>query len=185
PSLATAPGGDGLGLIQSLGELPAGATKTFNVPPTDADALLLVTSLSNSTFEPDGASVARLRVFAADGRTIELSLRAGYDTAEWAHERPDVRALMKHRLAPIYDSTPVGTGTQAYTAYRYRAQLPLGARVHVRRVEITNDSRTARLGIGGALLVDEQARRRVAISATDYSEAWQPVYEQESLLILR
>src|SRR5205823_10849646 len=44
---------------------------------------------------------------------------------------------------------------------------------------------TARLGIGGALLIDEQARRRVAISATDYSEAWQPVYEQESLLILR
>ena len=185
PSLATAPGGGTLGAMQSLGELPPETTKTFNVPPTDADELLLVTSLSNSTFEPDGASVARLRVFTADGHTIELSLRAGYDTAEWAHERGDVRALMKHRLAPIYDSSPVGTGADAYTAYRYRAQLPLGARARVRRIEITNVSHAARLGIGGVLLVDTQAQHRVALTATDYSTAWQPVYEQESLLILR
>jgi hypothetical protein len=185
PALATAPGGGNLDVMQSLGELPPGATKTFNVPPTDADELMLVTSLSNSTFEPDGTQVARLRVFAADGRTIELSLRAGDDTAEWAHERADVRALMKHRLAPIYDSTPISAGAQSYTAYRYRAQLPLGTHARVRRIEITNVSHTARLGIGGALLVDTHVPRRVAITPVDYSPAWQPVYEQESLLILR
>jgi len=28
------------------------------------------------------------------------------DTAEWAHERADVRPHIKHALAPAYDSRP-------------------------------------------------------------------------------
>jgi len=98
-----------------IGELLPHATKRLIVPPTDADELLLITSLSNSTTVADGETVARLHIFTVDGRIIDRELQAGRDTAEWAHERPDVRAQVRHKLAPSYDSTRVG-GEKGFTA---------------------------------------------------------------------
>ncbi len=150
--------------------------------PTDADALLFVTSLSNSTFEPDGQVVARVRIFTSDGKIIERELQAGRDTAEWAHERPDVRPYIKHKLAPAYDTMQVG-GPKGYLAYRFQTHLPLDARVGVTRVEITNVSAADRLGIFGVVLEDAQTKSSVPLSAP-YGDAWQPIYDQSDVLIL-
>jgi hypothetical protein len=166
-----------------IGELPPQTTKTLSAAPTEADALLLITSLSNSTFEPDGQVVARLRISTTTGQVIERELQAGRDTAEWAHERPDVRARVKHKLAPVYDKTQVGE-EKGYTAYRYKTLVPLDNAARVTRVEITNVSQAARLGIYGAALVAAHDGRSVPL-AVSYTDAWQPVYEQRDMLILR
>jgi hypothetical protein len=171
------------GTLESLGELPPQTTKTFNAPPSAADALQLVTSLANSVTEPQGATVAQLRIFTTDGRTFERELRAGVDTAEWAHERPDVRDVVKHQLAPVFEATKV-TDAGGFSAYRYQTQLPLDRPTHVSKVEITNVSRTAYLALFGVRLLDT-VNRRAAPLAPAYADKWQPVYEQRETLILR
>ncbi len=165
------------------GEVLPQATRILPTAPIEADALELVTALSNSTSEPDDKTVARVRIHTMDGRTIERELKAGRDTAEWAHERPDVRPLVKHRLAPVFDTAQVG-GADGFKAYRYKALFAFDEPVRVRYVEISNVTQTARLGIYGARL--RTARTQfLAPLLTSYSEAWQPVYEQHETLILR
>jgi hypothetical protein len=169
--------------MEVIGEVLPQTQRTLVVQPTDADALLFVTSLSNSTSEPDGQVVARVRVVMADGKVVERELQAGRDTAEWAHERPDVRPYIKHKLATPYDTVRVG-GEKGYVAYRYKTLVKLDGAASVIRVEITNVSHTARLGIYGGVLLDSRTQRTVPLAAP-YSQAWQPVYEQHETLILR
>lgn len=186
-NLATSPGSTAQSVpntkMEPIGDVAPQVTRMFVVPPTDADSLTLVTSLSNSTSEADDHVVARVRFYTATGRIIERELRAGRDTAEWAHERPDVRPHIKHRLAPVFDVVQVG-GPTGYPAYRFKAVLPLGERVTVTKVEISNDSQVAGLAVFGALLEDSQTKTSLPLSAP-YSDEWQPVYEQNGILILR
>ncbi|HEV2884170.1 MAG TPA: YfhO family protein, partial [Pyrinomonadaceae bacterium] len=168
--------------MEVIGELHPQETKTLVVRATEADGLRLVTSLSNSTFVPDGETVARVRCFTTDGKIVERELKAGRDTAEWAHERPDVRSLIKHKLATPFDATQIG-GEQGYLAYRFQSLLTFGERLRVNRVEITNVSANARLGIYGALLEDSQSKSTFPLSPP-FSDAWHPVYEQNGVLVL-
>jgi hypothetical protein len=166
------------------GEIAPGETKKLGALPGAADSLELITSLANATFEPDGATVARVHVRAADGRTVELELQAGRDTSEWAHERADVRALMRHRLAPVAESTFVSDNAGGgFTAYRFKTVLPFGAPLEVKRVDIENVSQTARLALYDATL-REMATGRAASLFGLYSEAWRPVYERHDTVIL-
>jgi hypothetical protein len=169
--------------MEAIGDLAPQVTRTLVVPPTDANALKLVTALSASVSVPDDHVVGRVRIFTADGKTLERELRAGRDTAEWAHERPDVKPHIQHRLAPVFDVVQVG-GLTGHPAYRFKTVIPLEESLKVTRVEITNVSQVANLAVFGALLEDSQARRSVPLSSP-YSEAWQPVYEQNGVLILR
>jgi hypothetical protein len=168
---------------EPVGELPPQTTKTLSAAPTEAAALLLITSLSNSTFEPDGQAVARLRISTTTGQVIERELQAGRDTAEWAHERADVRAVVRHRLAPVYDTTQVGA-EKGYTAYRYKVLVPLAGIARVTRVEIANISQAARLAVYGAALIAAHDGRSIPLAVSD-TGAWQPVYAQRDTLILR
>jgi membrane protein YfhO len=114
---------------------------------------------------------------------IERELQAGRDTAEWSHERPEVRPYVKHKLATPFDTERVG-GVNGYTAYRYKTLVKLDAIARVIRVEISNVSQLARLGIYSGVLLDSRTQHIVPLSAS-YSEKWQPVYEQHEILILR
>ena len=165
-----------------IGDFPPQATKTLVVEPTPADSLVLVTSLANSTAIADGDTVALVRIFTSDGKTFERELKAGTDTAEWAHDRPDVRQHIKHRLAPIFDTTQL-TGENGFPAHRYKATVPLGGRPSVTRVDLVNVSPFARLGIYGAMLVDSTTASTVVLSSP-YSQEWEPVYEKNQTLIL-
>jgi Bacterial membrane protein YfhO len=169
--------------MKKIGELLPQARKRINVQATDADELFLITALSNSTLIANDETVARLRIFTSDGRTIERQLKAGRDTAEWAHERPDVRAQVRHKLAPAYDSTRVG-GETGYSAYRYKAILKFDEPVSVTSVEIANVSQTAHLAIYEAELLNSRTSQGLSLVAP-YSDAWQPVYQQHETLILR
>jgi hypothetical protein len=155
---------------------------TLSTAPIEADSLLLVTSLANSVGTPQGETVARIRIHTTEG-VIEREVRAGVDTAEWAHDRPDVRAIIKHDLAPIFDSNQV-EGPVSFPAHRYQTLIQLGKPARVTEVEIANVTQAAPLGIYSASLVNS----KTAVTETlGYRPAdnWQPVYEQQETLIMR
>lgn len=168
--------------FQPLGEVVPKETRVFAAPPVVADSLLLVTSLSNSIAEPQASIVAKVRVFREDGTVVERNIAAGVDTAEWAHARPDVRQIIKHNLANVFDSTPVSA--EGFSALRFRTELPLGAGTRVKRIEIENITQDARLALYGGALVDTHAQKAAPLTP-QYPLKWQPIYDQRQTLILR
>lgn len=184
--LAMNPGGweEKEGIRFEQGELrldvSAEAPTVFSGAPTESDTLALVTTLGNSGNLADGAPVARVVVRAAGGRVIERELRAGIDTAEWAHEHADVRPTVRHALAPIYDRLPGAD----FPAYRYWTRLNLGARLSVERVELILLDRAVGLHVWKAALFDTTSGHTTPLAAFD-PERWQPVYAQDGALILR
>ncbi|MFL6211178.1 MAG: hypothetical protein ACJ74W_20180 [Pyrinomonadaceae bacterium] len=175
------------GVALSVGELnlnlPPGAMAQLSGADIPADQIALVTSLANSVSTVQGATVAKLRVHMEDGRTVELSLRAGIETAEWAHERADVRAIIKHQLAPIFDSR-AGDAANSYAANRYWARVPFGAPPQrISRIEITNVSPDATLTIWKASLVNSHDSRSQPLGVNARGAAWQLVYDQKQVQI--
>jgi hypothetical protein len=197
PDLSVTPAADALierdGVRFAAAELgltvAPGQSVTLRGAPGTGDTLALVTSLANSAAVKQATTVARLRVFSADGRIIERELRAGLDTSEWAHERQDVRANVRHALAPVFDSRP-GDAANSFAARRYWTRLALGAGVAVSRVEVENVSAAAALALWKATLFDSAARRSVPLTnepdATTLDAArWQVAADMDGVLVLR
>ena len=97
----------------------------FSVPPIEIDRIALITNLAWSENIPDNVIVARLRLKLADGGTVELPMRAGADTAEWAHDRADIHARIRHRRAAVATSYEVNDASGHYQAHTYLASLSL------------------------------------------------------------
>jgi hypothetical protein len=170
-----------LGLTLKLGE-----TASLICASAEGDALVLVTTLTNSTDVQDGATVARLRVYDEKGRIVERELRAGVDTAEWAHERADVRAVARHRLATVFDSTP-GDAWHSFDSHRYLALVALGQHLRVARVEIANVSERAGLVLSKASLYDSARKESTTLapSATNLDAArWRLSYDRDGVWIV-
>ncbi|HEY6230958.1 MAG TPA: YfhO family protein [Pyrinomonadaceae bacterium] len=163
-------------------EVQPKATATLTVAPTGSDSLLLVTSLANSVLMPQGSTVARVRIHTTEG-LIEREIRAGMETAEWAHERPDVRRIIKHGLAPIFDSAVV-KGAPDFPAYRYKTLLTFNRPARVTEVEITNVTPSVPLGIYSASLINSQAGIDLPLGFKP-ADNWQSVYEKDETLIMR
>ena len=141
--------------------LGAGKRLSFTVPPVEADRVALVTNLSWSENVPDGTTVARVRLRASDGRGFDLALRAGADTAEWAHDRPDIRARIKHARPAVATSYPVEDAQGRYEGHTYVASIALPERVAVASGEITVEGNPKwpdlQLGLYRVSLVDTPA----------------------------
>jgi hypothetical protein len=103
----------------------AGERLSFKLPPTEVDHVALLTNLAWSEVVPDRAVVARLRLQTQDGETFNFELRAGEHTAEWAHDRPDIRARIKHQRAPVATSYEVADGPTKYEAHTYVSSFAL------------------------------------------------------------
>jgi hypothetical protein len=108
----------------------------FSIPPIDIDRIALMTNLAWSENIPDNVIVARLRLKLAEGGTIELPIRAGADTAEWAYDRPDIHARIRHRRAAVATSYEVNDASGHYQAHTYVASLSLPQLAKVRGGEI-------------------------------------------------
>ena len=120
-----------------LPNLSAGKTLRFTLAPTEADRVALLTNLSWSEDVPDGATVGHVRLRAQDGRVFEFALRAGADTAEWAHDRADIRTRARHRRAAVATSYPVTDAKGNYEGHTYVTSFALPARAAVAGGEIT------------------------------------------------
>jgi len=115
----------GLPLLTSANRL------VFKVPPVTVDRIALVTNLSWSEHLPDGTTVARLIINVADGRVLEFPLRAGVDSSEWAYDRTDIRAVIKHKRAEVAGSYDVQDSKQKYEGHTYVTAVSLPSEVMV------------------------------------------------------
>jgi hypothetical protein len=87
---------------------------------TTATELAIISAMGNSLQVPNGAPIVTISLYTKDGRVIERQLRAGEHTSEWAYDRPDVRALVKHSRAPVAESFPAG----GFQWRQYIAHIP-------------------------------------------------------------
>jgi hypothetical protein len=161
---ATIARGDLLFASNDLGvALAPGQSLALDARRKEGDVIALVTTLGNSVNVADGERVATMRVFDEGGRVFEQEIRAGTDTAEWAHDRADVRDAVRHRRAPIFDSTP-GDAAAGFEAHRYVSLFPLKGRVRASRVEIANACVSATVNVSRATLYDTATKRSTPLS---------------------
>lgn len=121
----------------NLPRIDSTAKLVFAIPPVEVDHLALVTNLSWSVAVPDDTTVARIKLFTESGNTFSFDLRAGEHTAEWAHDRPDIQAQIKHRRPPLASSYKVDDGKNGYQAHSYLASFALPQRAAIKGGEIS------------------------------------------------
>jgi hypothetical protein len=121
----------------SVPSVAAGERLSFRLPPIAADRIALLTNLAWSEVVSDRTVVARLRLNADDGRTFNFELRAGDHTSEWAYDRPDIRARIKHKRAPVATSYEVDDPQGKYEAHTYVASFVLPVKTVITGGEIT------------------------------------------------
>lgn len=148
--LVTTPQAGGLGDRLDLPILP-GQPRFLPLPVTTATEVRVGTSLSDAVDLPDGTEVARLRVRLASGRDLALTLRAGIDTAEWAYDRPDVRARVRHRRPVLLESWTEPAG---FPGHQYAATLALPGRYLVDGLFVEHAGVAARLTLFRMALFD-------------------------------
>ncbi|HYO99314.1 MAG TPA: YfhO family protein [Pyrinomonadaceae bacterium] len=149
----------------------------------EGDALALVTVLSNSIEVKQGETVAKVRLHVAGGTVVERELRAGVDTAEWAHERADVRAAIRHALAPVFDAH-AGDENNSFSSYRYVARVPIGAHTRVEKIEVINTTMGATLNLVKATLYDSTSKNSTPLVLAA-SEWWETIYQKDGALVMR
>jgi hypothetical protein len=153
-ALVTNPDATGLGDVLDLVVEP-GRPRLFPIPLGPATDVRLATSLSNAVGIAQGEPVAKLIVRLGSGRRIELPIRAGIDTAEWAWDRPDVRRTVRHDRAPVLESFRASGPSGAFEGHRYLATLRLPARYSVDAVGLESLSRAGMLALGRLAVFDQ------------------------------
>jgi hypothetical protein len=168
-------------LTDAQTNLPSGKTVTFTGASSKVDTLSLVTLLTNSTHLEQGAVVAKLTIHTADGRRINRELKAGIDTAEWAYERPDVKAVIRHSLPRVFLKLP-GDERNSFSANWYWTKLDLGEKTAVDRLEMNSVSAGVTLIIWRAALYDASGAGATTLTQR-LPEQWRPVYDLEDARI--
>jgi hypothetical protein len=149
-------------------EFAPGVKLTTDAGGASATEIAIVSTAANSTHLPDGAPILKLRLHASDGRVIERELQAGRDTSEWAFDRADVQANIKHRRARIVENNPA----DGFEAHHYLARLPFD-RARIERIEWIYAREDASLYLIRASLHDAATGESTALSAFGFpSERW-------------
>ncbi len=106
----------------------------LNIQPGRYATIALLSHTGLSAELEQGAEVARLVITDADGRLIERPIRAGIETAEWAYDRAEVRAVVRHeRPEPV--AKHIGNLRANYYLARWEFDPPVdlaSARVYYR-----------------------------------------------------
>ena len=108
----------------------------FTIPTVAIDHIALVTSLSFAEDMPQNTTVGRLRLKARDGRVFEFPLGAGLDTADWAYDRPDIRARIRHQRPTVATSYDVSEAQHKYKGHTYLAAFGLPEKTAIEGGEI-------------------------------------------------
>jgi len=102
-------------------------TRPVSFAPTPATKLKIISSLAQSVDLRDGEVVAQINLVTQDGLPVSIPLRAGFDTAEWAYERSDVRKVIRHAMPPIATTFPARSAfpTEAHPGHNFIAEFDL------------------------------------------------------------
>ncbi len=145
------------------------------------DTLSMVTALANSAGLPQDAAVANIIFHTADGRRIEREIKAGVDTAEWAHERADVKQIIRHSLPKVYASFP-GDERNSFPALRYWAKFDLGEKAEVDRVELKCVAKGVSVIVFKLTIYDSSSDGAFLLTQR-LPEHWRKVYDQNDVQI--
>jgi hypothetical protein len=146
----------GLGETFDL-QVDADRPRFLPTPVVAATEVHLGSWLSKAVDVAQGADVARVLVRIATGQEIALPMRAGRDTAEWAYDRPDVKARVAHSRAPVLDSFPGPDGS--FEGHHYRATLRMPGRYFVSGLRLERARGPGILVLSRAALFDGVSRR--------------------------
>ena len=130
------------------------------------DNLALVTTLVNSAEIGDRTAIAHAEIHTADGQVVTKDIFAGINTSEWAYDRNDVRSVIRHSRAPIFDSSP-GDEENSFYAHRYMTAIPLGGEYVINRISIKKIQNTAPLKIWKASLHNSKTKKSTALNTAD------------------
>jgi hypothetical protein len=133
----------------------------FPIPFTLATEVRVLTFLAGAVEVEQGRVVAECVARLASGREISLPIRAGVDTAEWAWERPDVRAAVRHAKAPVHSSFPAPEG---FAGHRYLGVLHLPGRFAIAALRFRAGPGAPPLWLLRAGLRDAETGRGVGLS---------------------
>jgi hypothetical protein len=158
---------------QGLGEpldlaLEAGRPRLLPVPSGFATQLRLATWMADAVGLPQGEVVSEAAVRLASGRELVFPLRAGIETGEWAHDRADVRARVRHARPPLQSSfRPAG---QDFEGHRYLAVLDLQGRYRIDGLRLERRRGPGRLYLHRAGLADGARASGVSLVSAYLSE---------------
>jgi hypothetical protein len=149
-------------------EFKPGVNLTTDAGGAAADEIAVVSTMANSTHLPDGAPILKLRLHAQDGRVIERELQAGRDTSEWAYDRADVKAAIKHQRARVAENAPA----EGFDSHFYLGRLRFDRAV-VEKIEWIYAREDASLYLIRASLSDSQTGASTPLAAYSFPpERW-------------
>jgi hypothetical protein len=127
--------------------LTNGERLVFSTPLTETNRIALVTSLSWSMDLKDGDRVGHVRLRSEKGEKFDFELRAGEHSAEWAHDRADLRGKILHRRAPVATSFKVEDPAGNFEGHTYVAvfQLPKTVRLRGGEIEVAMNKAAPKL----------------------------------------
>jgi len=131
-----------------------------------ATEIALISNMANSTPLPDGTPVLRIRLLTSDGRTIEREVQVGRDTAEWAYDRPDVRAAIKHRRPEVAESLPA----EGFEGHRYLGRLQFD-RSRLDQIEMEYLLPEALLAVQRVSFYDAETKKSYPIDPVNESQS--------------
>jgi hypothetical protein len=147
--------------------LTGGARLDFHTPPIEVTRVALTTNLSWSAQLSDGTVAGTLTLQAEDGRTFSFQLRVGIDTSEWAHDRPSLRASIRHSRAPVGLSSRVELPGETFDGHNFVTSSALPERVTIigGSIEAARISEAQQFGMTVQRLsfVDEETERTVPL----------------------
>jgi Bacterial membrane protein YfhO len=157
PSSSLLARGDRTGLGETFDlRVDAGRPRFLPTPVVATTEIHLASWLAEAVEVPQGAEVARVFVRIATGQEIELPVRAGVDTAEWAHDRPDVSPRVAHSRAEVLESFPAAGGSRGH---HYRSTLAMPGRYFVGGLRIERLPGPGDLVVSRVALFDGVSRR--------------------------
>ncbi len=156
---------------------------TFEIPkPFMASKVALVSMLACSTGIPDGTEVARLSVTDVNGRVQTRSIVAGRDSSEWSGDCGNVRPMMRHGRATVFDSYPAKMYDVPCEGHHFVTTLNLEEATEVKSVNLQWTGGTAALVLHKLSLINDSTKASYAFNP-EYldSSRWRLVDETNNI----
>jgi hypothetical protein len=136
-----------------------------------ATELAVVSAMGHSDNLPNGAPVVAVTMTTKDGRVIELQMQAGRDTSEWAIDRADVKARVKHARALIAESWDA----DGFQGHRFLARLRFD-RAEIASIEFKYLASEADITISYVSLFDAETGASHPLATLDFPpDRWRQI----------
>src|SRR5262249_41381475 len=138
-----------------------------------ATELAVISAMGTSNNISNGAPVVTINLYTKDGRVIERQMQAGRDTSEWAYDRPDVRASIKHDRARVVETFPADSFEGHYYLSHYTFD-----RSEIERISLKYEPEEADVTFVRASLYDAQNDKSSPLSGVELPpDRWRKLTE--------